>query len=361
MHSARTEKIGNPADSNRIISVRSASILAILIMMVYLVTTIALRNELALRAAISDLILPVVNGLATISLFIAARNFDKGTRARFAWTMLAIAELSFTLGDIIWAVIEVGLHQRPYPSIVDLVYIACYPFSMIGILSLPVRAFTPGERRKIFLDMGIIVIAASLGFWALIVGPSIALNKSDPITIVTSLIHPVFDLLLIFALLELSFRWISTEDWRPVSMFVLGAMVCIVADLIYVPQFVAGTYLSGSLSDIGSVATYLLIGLAGVIAANSRKSSNQESTIQYIQLKWAAYLPYAGAVAAYILLIWSHYHSLFIDFGQMALGVGTLMGLVLLRQITVLSENAGLYRSAQAEISMRQNAEEELL
>ena len=153
-----------PADNNRIISVRSASILAVLILLVYLVMTIALRNELALRSIISDLALPVVDGLATISLFIAARSFHKGTRARFAWTMLAMAGLSFTLGDIIWAVIEVGLHQRPYPSIADLFYIACYPFATIGILSLPVRAFSSGERLKIFLDMGVVIIAACSWF-----------------------------------------------------------------------------------------------------------------------------------------------------------------------------------------------------
>ena len=329
-------------------------------MLVYLATTIALRNELALRSAISDLILPVVNGLATISLFIASRNFAKGTRARFAWTMLFIAELSFTLGDIIWAVIEVWLHQRPFPSIADLFYIACYPFAIIGILSLPVRSFTSGERLKIFLDMGIVIIAASLGFWALIIGPAIALNKSDPITIIISLIHPVLDLLLIFALLELLFRWISADDWKPVSVFVFGMMVWIVADLIYVPQFIAGTYLSGGLSDIGSVATYLLIGLAGVIRANSGTSSERESTITYIQLKWATYLPYAGAAAAYIMLIWSHYYSHYLDFGQMALGVGTLMGFVLLRQILAFNENERLYRSAQAEITLRQKVDEAL-
>jgi len=360
MLSTRTKKTGNPSGSNCTISVRSTTILAVLIMLVYLATTIALRNELALRSAISDLILPVVNGLATISLFIASRNFAKGTRARFAWTMLFIAELSFTLGDIIWAVIEVWLHQRPFPSIADLFYIACYPFAIIGILSLPVRSFTSGERLKIFLDMGIVIIAASLGFWALIIGPAIALNKSDPITIIISLIHPVLDLLLIFALLELLFRWISADDWKPVSVFVFGMMVWIVADLIYVPQFIAGTYLSGGLSDIGSVATYLLIGLAGVIRANSGTSSEQESTITYIQLKWATYLPYAGAAAAYIMLIWSHYYSHYLDFGQMALGVGTLMGFVLLRQILAFNENERLYRSAQAEITLRQKVDEAL-
>jgi PAS domain S-box-containing protein len=208
--------------------------------------------------------------------------------------------------------------------------------------------------------MGIVIIAASLGFWALIIGPAIALNKSDPITIIISLIHPVLDLLLIFALLELLFRWISADDWKPVSVFVFGMMVWIVADLIYVPQFIAGTYLSGGLSDIGSVATYLLIGLAGVIRANSGTSSERESTITYIQLKWATYLPYAGAAAAYIMLIWSHYYSHYLDFGQMALGVGTLMGFVLLRQILAFNENERLYRSAQAEITLRQKVDEAL-
>jgi hypothetical protein len=63
MLSTRTDKMGDSADSNCFISVRSASILAVLIMLVYLATTITLRNELELRAAISDLILPVVTVL----------------------------------------------------------------------------------------------------------------------------------------------------------------------------------------------------------------------------------------------------------------------------------------------------------
>jgi two-component system, sensor histidine kinase PdtaS len=155
-------------------------------------------------------------------------------------------------------------YAKPYPSLIDLLYAVSYPLFIIGILRLPAKAFSPAQRLKAFLDMSIAIIAAFLAFWVLIIGPAIAANESDLVTLIASLAHPVLDLLITFALLGHLFRPISSSDRMPLTLLALSSLVWIVTDLLYVLQSIEGTYLSGGFSDIGSMATYLLIALAGV-------------------------------------------------------------------------------------------------
>jgi len=42
--------------------------------------------------------------------------------------MLALAQLAYALGDIIWGVLEAGMGQNPFPSLADVAYVAYYPY-----------------------------------------------------------------------------------------------------------------------------------------------------------------------------------------------------------------------------------------
>jgi PAS domain S-box-containing protein len=352
--------MGNLADDKHVISFKGASELAVMVMLGYLAISLALRNDPALRSDLSNLILMATNLLATISLFTAAGRLSKGTKARFSWTMLSIAQLMFTLGDIAWAFVDPGTHLTSFPTIADLIYLACYPLFLIGILSMPAGRLSKGARVKALLDACIVVVSALLVFWALVVGPAIAESSSDLGALAILLGHPVLDLLLIFALASLMFRPFCARERKAISLLLLGSIVWIASDLIYILQSVEGTYLSGGISDMGSMATYLLVGLAGVSMANSGKSIRDGSGEARLQIRWAPYAPYAGVAGAFVLLVWSHDNYPHLEFGQMAIGVGILIGLVLVRQALAIDENSRLYRSAKEEIARREAAEESL-
>jgi hypothetical protein len=79
--------------------------------------------------------------------------------------VLAVAQIANTLGEALWTVIEVGLHQNPFPSLADAGFLIFYPLMFyplfaVGAFLQPDVPLTSRERLKILLDAGIVIIAA---------------------------------------------------------------------------------------------------------------------------------------------------------------------------------------------------------
>ena len=336
-----------------------------IIVIMYLALLILVGNDLESRITLDDLLFPVFNGLAAIGLLYAAlRSEIYGRRARLAWTFLFAGQLSFTLGDVTWAVLELGLHQEPIASVADCFYLMFYPLFAVGILLLPAAPLTHKEYLKLLLDTGIVMISAVLVFWAFIIEPTIAANKEDILVLVISLAYPVMDLILFFALLQLLFRRRRSAKQGPLLLLSVGIATGIITDVVYLSQSLQGTYITGNLLDLGWLGSYAFIGLAGVLQADTSKldsnDSSNEIESQGRQFVWLSYFPYLCAAAAYIMLIWSRYH-LTDSFSAFSWGIGAIIGLVILRQVVALDENVHLYNEAKMEIDERKRAEKLLM
>ncbi|MBN1236306.1 MAG: response regulator [Methanotrichaceae archaeon] len=350
---------------------RSALMLAATIVIGYLALLILFRNDPVLRVEFNDLLFPLFNGLAAVGLLYAAyRSKIYGRRACIAWTFLFIGQLSFMLGDITWAILELGLHQEPIASAADVFYLMFYPLFAIGILLLPSKSLTCKEHLKLLLDTGIIMISAVLVFWAFLIEPTITANKDDTMVLAISLAYPVMDLILFFALLQLLFRRLRSAEQEPLFLLAVGIGAGILTDVVYLMQSLQETYATGNLLDLGWLASYAFIGLAGVLQADTCKLRAGASVLNTSepsdkmeprreQFSALTYLPYFCAAAAYLMLIWSrdHPHS---SFSAFSWGIGAIIGLVILRQIVALDENMHLYKAAQMEIDERKRAEEKL-
>ena len=108
---------------------RSAVMLSATIVIMYLALLILVGNDTASRVTLDDLLFPEFNGLAAIGLLYAAfRSEIYGRRVRLAWTFLFMGQLSFMLGDITWAALELVLHQEPIASVADVFYLLYYPY-----------------------------------------------------------------------------------------------------------------------------------------------------------------------------------------------------------------------------------------
>ena len=100
-----------------IISFRSALILAVCITLGSIAISVLLSSG-ELRTAINDATAVFVDLLAALGLLYAAqKSAIYGGNVRLAWTVLFLGELTHTIGDIIWMIMEVGLHQTPFPSL----------------------------------------------------------------------------------------------------------------------------------------------------------------------------------------------------------------------------------------------------
>ncbi len=346
---------------------RRALILSVIIAASYAVFLLAYWNESEFRVEINDMLFPLFSMLSALSLLFAARGLKSfKDRSYVAWGLLSAGMLSFALGDAFWTYLELFLHQNPATSIADVFYLLYYPVFAAGILLLPAASLTRGERIKLLLDIGIIMISAILVFWAFLIEPIIAANKENTMLLAISLAYPVMDLLLFFALLQLLFRRINSGErgWEssPLLLLSLGLSAGIIADIIYLVQSIQGTYLTGGFLDMGWLISYISFGLAGAMqldrvnlqASGQQTPENLKPSREHFP--YLAYLPYISAIAAYSLLIWSRTNlpDLFPAFSW---GIGLIIGLVILRQVTALNENLHLYKEAQTEIDYRKRTE----
>lgn len=345
------------------VSFRSALMLAIFGVLCYLVLIVVLRNDPVLSTTVPRLLVPLFNGLAAASLLYAAKRSEiYGRRVRLAWTLLGLAQLTFTLGDVIWEVIKLGLHQDPFLSVANLPYLMYYPIFATGIFLLPAASLNRWERQKLFLDIGIIMVSAGLVFWVFLIEPALEANQENMLTLGLSLAYPVMDFVLLFAVIDLLFRRISSVSREALLLLSSGVAALILTDSVYMSQILQGLFPGGGLEIIGWPITYALIALAGIHQAESGNQlrSPHESELRVEHFDWPAYLPYLCVAAAYLVLVWGHYQPFATPFSVLALGVGSIIGLAIIRQAIGLKENADLYSTARLEIEERRQVEREL-
>lgn len=310
------------------------------------------------RIIYSDIVSPVVDLLVCVILFITAKQSAKYSRPLgAAWGLIAFSVLAFALGDITWAVLELGLSEPPFPSLADVFYMLYYPLFLVGVLLLPEKPATRGEQINKVLDMGIVMVAAFLVFWNVLVGPVVASNADYPLLQQAILLaYPMEDLVLLWALLRIIYRKSEQQEENDVPAFLLAAsiVVTILADCVYTYQALLGTYVSGGILDISWRAAILLSGLAGIsqitvsqsLGALSKFPRRLEFFVSKVK-STTPYLSYIWLIAAYILLIQSQNMRLPMNFLSLSIAVAGIICLILLRQIITLIENRKLNTQLQ--------------
>ncbi len=350
---------------------------------------LALVNDPTSRVVFSDVMPAVVDLFAAAALIFAARrSAARSRRLGLAWAVLAAAVLFYAAGDVTWTVMEVGLGQSPFPSAADFFYLIFYLVFLAGVILLPMKSLGKGEWLKRALDMSIVMLAAVLGFWNFLIGPLAASSPGQPVLEqLLSMAYPTCDLVLVWALLVLLYNRAENQSGGSILFLAASVTVLIVTDCVFSYQSFQGTYSSGSYLDLGWIITFSLTGLAGLWQGLSAQPDQKTLPIlpfstRISNLVWLLnYLPYAWLLTAYVVLVRSYYYPSSMGFSQLALGVGVIIALVIIRQVITLQENGRLLgqlqhaigkvqqqaadleksnRDLQVEIAERKRAEEQL-
>jgi len=319
-----------------LISFKNAVFLSVIIVISFAVISLLLQDEPTLRMIFGDLASPIIGVLVSITLFYASYCSQKeGRHVQIAWMLMAVAVLCYALGDITWGVLELGYNQNPFPSVADTFYLLFYPLFALGIFFLPRDNFSRLEELKILLEMGIVILTVGLIFWIFLIEP----NLSNPEGFLGSLIaisYIIGDFVLFFALIRLIYSQFKEEYYDPLILLGLGVICLIVSDYIYSYQTLQGTYISGGLLDTGWILGLLLVGLAAILQAGDKKYNLYEY-IEYLpyatRSSLDSYLPLIWAMIAFILLVWANKIQSQPNIGLMELVVGTIILMVLLRQL----------------------------
>lgn len=297
-----------------------------------------------------DILPPILELGIAFLLFVGAREIQRVSGSGgLGWIGIGIAVLVYAIGDIIWMYLEVGAGQPPFPSLADVFYLAYYPAFVFGAMSLVIRRVTKLGRWNLGLDLLTLLVAAALVLWNLLLGPVLQTSAQRPV--LEQLIlwgYPLGDILLLGTLLVIIYY--QSEEVELSSTFILGAaaVAMIVTDLAYSYQTLWGDYASGTPLDFGWLAAQLLTGLAilppwrRLRLVNTPRDQAASETLLEILSSLRMYMPYGALVIAYVLLLRSGLAALPMTPLTLGLGLGAIVVLVLVRQITTHSENAEL-------------------
>ncbi len=332
---------------------RYAAAIGGVLLAAYLAFTVFPVSSTSQYTIINDVCLIIANALAAGALVYAMLHARQhGGRDQLAWGVLALAQIIYLIGDVVWFTIQARTGEQPFPSLADLFYLGFYPLFIIGLFLLPARKPSTGERLKISLDVAIVTVAATLLAWNFLIAPTLADTSADWLLLALSAAYPVLDLVLFFTLFMLLFRQMQLLDQRPLLLLELGVALIVFGDVVFTLQNLQGGYIAGGWSDRAYIAAYIIIGLAGLLQAGQPAFAALE-TAPRLQRSWIIYLPYAWGAAAYLLLV-NHDHATAMPFPVIAGVVGLVFTLILFRQVVALRENERLY---QAEARRRYLAE----
>src|SRR2546430_8544121 len=136
--------------------------------------------------------------VATFSLVMCGRAaLDKrlDRRTRWAWAALTLACGAKVFGDAGWWWLDsVRGTTAPFPSLVDVRFLAFIPATFVGLLLFPGRRQGRAEWLRLGLDVATVCAAAFMVLWYLVLGPTVAAGGGGALAPITPASYPIGDL-----------------------------------------------------------------------------------------------------------------------------------------------------------------------
>ncbi|MDD1732257.1 MAG: two-component hybrid sensor and regulator, partial [Methanosaeta sp. NSM2] len=348
----------SPKSENRL-SFRFAALLAAAIASLHLLLLVFGERNGSLLP-LKDGFLILSSALAAAAMLYAAHHSER--RSKKAWIVFAAALLLNTIGEMLWAAIEVVLQSNPFLTLADVGYLLFYPLFALGIFLLPEEPFTHDEKLKFLLDAAIVAISVTLVFWVLLISPMLLTTMIFDLGLFVSLSYLLMDLLLFFALVWLLFRKLDYREQGPILLLAMSIAVMILTDLIFLIRIQDETFISGSLLDIGWSSSCLLMGLAAIRHVNSPPLDRSKANMiaQSSRAGWTYNLPFLGMGAVFLLFVWKQEFLRQINYSLIAAAFGLIIALMFIRQKMIFDESNRLLAMSISEVAERKRAEEDL-
>ena len=277
---------------------------------------------------------------------------------RWAPVLLGLGILSWVFGQALFTYYEWVLGRPPpLPSIADVGYLSVYPFLLLGILLLPARPIPVAARTRIALD-GLMTMTAAVTFsWYFILGPVMQQGSETTLSKAVSSAYPLAGIVLIACLIILASRPEEHTLLPAVSLLALGLSLIVIADSNFTYWSLHDAYSTGTLPDVGWSLGYMLVALGAFAARLAPREATtpgapgdtpRSASALAEQSVWTSLLPYALVPAVGVLVVYAWRHSGGSSLARgVYLGGALLIGLMVLRQVLTIVENARLYNRLQ--------------
>jgi diguanylate cyclase (GGDEF)-like protein/PAS domain S-box-containing protein len=244
---------------------------------------------------------PVYNAIGfsgTIAMIVGVRMHRPA--ARWAWYVLAIAQVLFVGGDVVaynYTAIFGG--ALPAISLADVFYLSCYPVTAAGLLLL-IRSRNPGRDWASLIDSAIVTIGLALLSWIVLISP-LAHNGALPLgTKLVSIAYPLADILV----LGVAVRLAVGTGWRSLAYYmIVGALIVVLAaDSAYGWSLLHGVYNLGTPLDAGWIAAHLLFGAAALHPSMTTVSQQAAAKLRLTPVRFVA-IAAAALIAPVIMVV----------------------------------------------------------
>jgi len=240
---------------------------------------------------VDDVVIVAVSLLALFFSVQAARTAPG--RLRAAWGTLAVALVSWNIGQFLWMYDELVRRDRPFPSLADVFFVV---FPIVACAAL-MQFWNRGGRqvRSLILLDGLIV-AGSLFIvsWLTVMGPIYDTGAASRLEIFLSLAYPLLDVVVVTVASVVLVSADSSQ--RVVATLLTFGLVCMaVADTGYAYLSAQRAYFSGALVDTWWVAGLLLLTVAAALGREAPPDVSTEAEMP----GWASVLlPFAPLMIA---------------------------------------------------------------
>lgn len=246
--------------------------------------------------AVDDIGEAVASGVAAFCCALAAMR-SRG-RVQTAWALIGASAASWTVGEIIWSVYEVGMGVAvPFPSAADAGFLLAIPLAIAGVFTFTFARSRFTTRGEPLLAGAIVALSLLFVGWASGLGLVYSGSPASPAAQLIGLAYPVGDIITITVLVIVLRRSPRSQIGR--MLLLMGGLAAIsLADSTFAYLTAAGTYdAMGSVLDAGWVAGYLLIALAACWPAPMVEQQAAEGPLEL----WQMALPWIAVLAAAVV------------------------------------------------------------
>ena len=219
---------------------------------------------------------------------------------RLPWLLFALGQGLFVVGDLIFSLYDVVLHESPFPSAADGLYLAAYP-ALAGGLVVLVRRRRSGQDWAALLDAAIVTVGLGSLSWAMLMAPYTRDPSLSRPELAISLAYPLADVLL----LAVAVRLLFGGGRRSASLLLVGLSLAslLITDAVYGWLSLHGRYVSGGPLDVGWIVSYALFGLAALHPSMREVSASFSETARRFPVWRLALLAVALATAPVALAV----------------------------------------------------------
>ncbi|MGZ7116884.1 MAG: histidine kinase dimerization/phosphoacceptor domain -containing protein [Methanobacterium sp.] len=332
-----------------------------LLTVVIFALTLIIFGNYGYNTYLSNIFTTIIDLVAVLLLFSAAIvSKTYGRKIYLGWLFLAFAQLFYFIGDSLFGLFQMGLFlSNTYPA--ELFYIFYYILLIVSLLFLSKEILSIRDQLKFFIDIVIVLSSTALLVLIFFILPFVETINTVSINFILSLNYIFLDffIFMVFISLFMLYEKIRT----PLFLLSVGILFISITDFIYAFYNINGSYVSGSMMDIGWVIGYLFMGLAAV----SQIVNDEIDFKKYLpkfnflhKFTWNIYIPLILVFIAYICNVWAYKNITSQYLYLLDYIVGAIVFLVIIRQIITLKENQTLYIEASEEITKREKVENEL-